>query len=575
MRLLLQKVSCLLIACPTLVMGQTKQGNYETLPLKDLSSFEKHTPNWTIAGAVSMHPFTASKPKFQPGAGILVGTQGAALTSKLNVSDLRMQIEFMVSPGASGFLILPGGQKILISDSYRHAQLDASTSGYLNQFPKQNAAKAPGLWQKLEFAYDATVPNLPHSARLNTLNLNDVNILESIYFETQKSLEGPQPLGLEVTKGTIAFRNIGYHLLQDRKPLAINHLKYKVYSDSWDSKTYNTLSHEGQSAVLSQEVTQGMKEFHLVYEGDVQVDEAGEYTFTAIYSGPMFDLEIDGKPVLNTTASSSQEPHRGSIALTKGTHRFKLHYSRFPWIAPALGLMIEKSGIRPYSLHTLSSLPEPEPKPNIRVEAAQNTEMVRSFIQFQDEKYKRTHCISVGTPSGWNYTVDLNRGAFMQAWRGDFANVTEMWYERGEPQLLYPSGLRSDISGKSSMATLPTPQSSWPDSSNIDYKGYSIDEKGFPYFRYQIGGTEIADHLTTDEKQITRTFQFTSPATQPVYALAATGQNIIQIEPGLFQVDDRYYVQINKKSKFNLRKMDGQQELILPISHQTAYQIFW
>src|SRR5690606_31037229 len=127
----------------------------------------------------------------------------------------------------------------------------------------------------------------------------------------------------------------------------------------------------------------------------MDVQEAGEYIFTTIYSGPVLSLEVDGKAVLETGESTSQETHTGSVNLTQGTHKFKIHYSRFPWRQPALGLRVEKSGIRPYDLHVLSSLPEPEPKPYISVTPDKQPEMVRSFIQLDGEKYKRTHCISV------------------------------------------------------------------------------------------------------------------------------------------------------------------------------------
>jgi hypothetical protein len=556
-------------------MGQTKQGNYQILPLKDLSSFEKNSTNWSIQEDIAIHPFINVRPKFRAGEGILVGTQGAMLTSKMKASDLKMRLEFMVSPGAEGYFILPGGQKILISDSYRTVGISNATSGYISQFPKQNAAKAPGLWQSLEFAYDATVPNLPRSSRLNTLNMNGVNLIESIYLTQPKGVSGPQGLSLEVTKGTIAFRNIGYQLLENSKTLSLKNLSYKVYSDNWDVKNYKEFSHEGKSPILTQEVGNGIENFHLVYEGDIQVDESGEYTFSTNYTGGMFDLDVDGKPLINKGESGSHETHKGTVSLTKGVHRFKLHYSRFPWSAPAMGLVVEKPGVRPYNLHALSSLPQPAPQPHFEVEATERPEMVRSFIQLDGEKYKRTHCISVGTPSGWNYTMDLNRGALIRAWRGKFADVTDMWYSRGEPQLLAPQGLVGDVSGKSSLATLTSAQAAWPDSSNISFKGYNLDKSGFPYFKYDIAGTEIADHLTSDSKQITRTFQFSSPTAQPVFVLAATGKKIVQVEPGLYQVDDRYYVQFDKKSKFNLREIEGQQELILPVNHQSTYHIFW
>ncbi|MEO6283835.1 MAG: family 16 glycoside hydrolase [Dyadobacter sp.] len=573
---LIQKVSLLLLTCPVMVVGQTVKGNYSPLPLKDLSSFESSSANWSVQGNISILPAGAAKVKTQNGEGVLLGNAGNALTTKLKASDLRLYAEFNVSPGAEGSLILPGGQKVRISDSSKQqGSASASTSGYVGQFPTQNAAKAPGLWQTIELSYDASVPNLANSARLNSLALNGVTVLETVYLPNSKTTGDGQPISLEVTKGSIAFRNIGYQLLASRKPLALANLNYKVYSDKWDSKEYSKIDHEGKSAILTQEVTNGMREFHLVYEGDLDVTEAGEYIFTTIYSGPVFSLDVDGKSIIAAGESTSQESHTGSVNLSQGKHQFKIHYSRFPWRQPALGLRVEKAGIRPYDLHVLSSLPEPEPKPYISVTPDMRPEMVRSFILLNGEKYKRTHCISVGSPDGWNYTVDLNRGALIQAWRGKFADVTEMWYERGEPQLLFPAGLKVHVSGRSSLAVLDDAGKAWPDSSNINFLGYKINAQGYPVFRYAIGSATVSDALTSGGSSLSRTFTVEGNANGPLYSLLASGKQIVEIEKGLYQVDDRYYVQTDKKVKVIIRPVGEVKELILPVSGTTSYSMFW
>ncbi|HEV7382293.1 MAG TPA: family 16 glycoside hydrolase [Dyadobacter sp.] len=575
MQSLIQKFSLLLAACPLAVMAQGGKGNYTPLNLKDLSGFEKPASNWFLQSGIVMNPVSASKPKLTAGDGILIGTTGSPITSLVKASDLRLSLEFMVSPGAEGYLILPGNQKVRIGDSSKQTETSSATTGYVGQFPTQNAAKSPGLWQHLELAYDVSVPLQTSSARLNQLTLNDVTVLETVYLPVHNPITAAQPIGLEVTKGTIAFRNIGYQLLASRKPLALENLKYKVFSDKWDSKTYSKLDHEGSSPTLTQEVTNGMREFHLVYEGDMDATEAGEYIFTTVYQGNMFSLDVDGKTIIDKTESSSQESHSGTVNLTQGKHKFRIHYSRFPWRQPALGLRVEKAGVRPYDLHALSSLPEPEPKPYISVEPELKTETVRSFVQLDGETAKRTHCISVGTPQGWNYTVDLNRGALLQAWKGQFANVTEMWYERGEPQLLSPAGLLAPVSGKSSIASLSQQTAAWPDSANINFLGYNLDGHGNPAFRYAISSAVVVDRMTPTANGINRTFQLEGKPSQPVYALAASGKNIVMIEKGLYQVDDRYYVQIDKKAAASIRPSDGGNELILPLTGNTAYTMFW
>jgi hypothetical protein len=573
MRSTIPKLCLFLVAFPLLVSAQTGKANYSPISLKDLSSFDNAGANWSVKGNVTMHP-TKSEAKTQSGEGTLVGTPGAAVTTKLKAQDLRLYLEFMLSPGAEGNIVLPGGQRVRIADN-RLLETSALTSGYAGQFPIQNAAKAPGLWQTLELAYDASVPTVKNSARVNSLKLNDVTVLESVYLPLSKAVTDPQSLGLEVSKGTIAFRNLGYQLLNDRKPLSLQNLTYKLYSDKWDAKEYSKLDKEDKTNSLTQEVTNGMREFHLVYEGEMKADEEGDYVFTTIYSGPVFTLDIDGKSVVSTGESTSQETHTGTVNLTKGIHKFKIHYSRFPWRQPALGLRVQKAGIRNYDLHILSSLPEPEPKPYIGVNPELRPEMVRSFIQLKGEPYKRTHCISVGSPTGWSYTMDLNRGAFVQAWRGQFANVTEMWYERGEPQLLEPAGLRVHISGRSTLAVLENEQSAWPDSSNINYLGYTLDEQGYPAICFAIASATVSDHITATKEALKVTFDVKGTPTGALYSLLASGKDIREVEKGLYQVDDRYYIQIDKKTKVVLRTSGEVKELLLPVSNASSYSMFW
>jgi len=307
----------------------------------------------------------------------------------------------------------------------------------------------------------------------------------------------------------------------------------------------------------------------------MEVNEAGDYIFTTIYSGPVLELEIDGKNVVASGESTSQDTHMGTVNLSQGNHKFKVHYSRFPWRQPAMGLRVEKAGIRPYDLHVLSSLPEPEPKPYISVTPEMRPEMVRSFVFFDQEKYKRTHCISVGSPSGWNYTVDLSRGALLQAWRGQFANVTEMWYERGEPQLLSPAGLTTKISGKSSLAVLSNANAAWPDSSDINFLGYKLDKAGNPGFSYTVGSATVTDKMISDVNGITRTFQIEKGGNGSVFSLLASGNNIVMVEKGLYQVDNRYYIRLDKKASAILRNSGDQKELILPVTGTVSYTMFW
>ncbi|WP_025761569.1 family 16 glycoside hydrolase [Dyadobacter tibetensis] len=572
MHSIFKNLSCLLLAGPLVALGQGER--YIPLNLTDLGAFQQAPANWSIKQDMSVLPKNGAKVKLINGSGTLIGSPGKALNTKLQASDLSLEFEFMLSPGAQGTLTLPGGATILLSDSYLQNQIAATTIGFSSIFPTQNAAKAPGLWQKLELTYDANLDNLPNTSRINTLKINGVMVSEAVYIP-HKTEDETGPIGFEVHTGTIAFRNMGYQLLVDKQTLSLLELSYQVYGDNWDSPSREKLEKEGKTQILTQEVASGLKNFHLNYSGKMQVTDAGEYTFSSRYNGPAFRLEIDGKPVINSQASSSQDVVTGTVDLSTGMHDFKLYYARFPWRGPALGLEVRKAGIRSYPLTALSSLPQPAPKPYMEVNPGERPEMIRSFILLPEEKAKRTKCISVGGPQGWNYSIDLDRGALLQAWKGPFANVTEMWYERGEPQLLEPAGMKVLLSGKSSVANLKDDNSVWPDSSDIRFLGYHLDASGNPRFRYSVAGHPVTDQIISRGDGLFRTITSSTTRSNPLYVLLAQSKNIIEVEKGLYQIDGQYYIEIKKPIKPVIRKnMDGQ-ELIIPLVGDASYKIFW
>jgi hypothetical protein len=557
-----------------LAQAQTA-GNYTSIPLTDLSAFESPSSSWKLASGLAINPVSGSVTPDRKGGGVLIGSAGQTLKTKAMMQDLRLRFDFMLSPGAQANVILPGGSRVLLAEGGPINEAGATTSGYAGLFPLQNATKAAGLWQTLELAYDASTATEPGTARLNSVMLNGVIVQQGEYLPLTKPLTQGQPLSLEITKGTVAFRNMGYQSLANRKPLSVGNLSYKLFTDQWDTKNPVKVEREAKTAAITQELGNGMREFHLIFEGEMQADEAGEYTFTIAQSGPVAQLTVDGKEVLAVGESTSQDTHTGRVMLTQGKHRFTLRYSRFPWRAPALGLSVFTSGVRPYDLTTLSSLPVPAPKPYISVMPEGQPEMIRSFINYQNEKYKRTHALSVGSPAGWHYTMDLNRGALLQTWRGQFADVTEMWYERGEPQLLETAGLTVPVSGQSSYGALANATAVWPDSSDLNYLGYRLDAGGTPILRYAFGPATLTDQIAAASDGLTRTLAITGATVPNLYALLGTGETITLIEKGLYKIDNRYYVRVDSKAKVVQRTSAGRQELLLPLSGTVIYKMFW
>ncbi len=570
------RIAALWMALPGLGLAQVAD-QYLPLPLRDLSAFDNPPKGWKTTPEVMMNPNNSTvMSKDGDDGGVLVGTAGSKLTTRAKMQDLRLRFDFMLSPGAIAHVTLPGGARVRLADGGPVNGTDASTSGFVGQPAIQNATKAAGLWQTMELGYDASVAGRPKLGRINAIVLNDNVVQQGAYVPLNTSpLADGMPLGFEVEKGTVAFRNVGYQQLGNRRPLSLSNIKYKLYTDAWETAKPEKLAGQGAVTAISQELGNGQKEFHLFFEGDMMVEEVGDYTFNIAQSGPKAILSVDGKEVLAVGESTSQTSHSGSVNLSKGVHRFTLQYARFPWRAPALGLSVTGAGLRPYDLTALSSLPVPEPKPYLGIDPEDGPEMIRSFIHYQEEKYKRTHALSVGSPLGWHYSVDLNRGALLQAWRGPFAEVTEMWYERGEPQLLETAGLTVPISGQSSYAILANAATAWPDSADLNYLGYRLQSDGTPVLRYAMGSATILDHIKAEPKGLSRTVTVEGSPSGNAYTLLGTGKTITDEGEGLYRIDDRYYVRVAPGGKATKRTSYGREELMLPLAGKVMYSLFW
>jgi hypothetical protein len=289
-------------------------------------------------------------------------------------------------------------------------------------------------------------------------------------------------------------------------------------------------------------------------------------------------LNVDGKEVLPNIDESYRKPRIAYLDLKKGKHSIEMQYNKI-WWKPELGLFAAGPEIRPYPLHAETSLPTPQAVGEISIKPKNEVELVRSFIMFDGKK--RTHVISVGSPAGVHYSFDLNQGALLYAWRGDFADATEMWHERGEPQILQPIGVQTKFSGKPSVAVLADINAAMPDSldeyKTLVFKGYSIDNQGFPTYKYQYNGAEITQKITPNNGGISATISANNGSN--LYAKLAEGKSISMIEKGRYLVDNQYIIVDEKangrRSAPIIRNTKVGQEIIMPLVGTVSYSIEW
>ena len=520
------------------------QSDLPALPLSQLN----RPAGWQLSGAVASNPDGTLKTT--PGNAVLIGSRDP-LPLATPTDDFQMRFDVLMAPNAGGTLSLPGDQPISLDHSRDLPRL----------------LKAPGLWQTVEVWYKAAKAAKP--AVLEKLILNGVTVREGQVLAGKAT----GPVTLLATNGQIAVRNIGYRVLSPRNvaqwsgPVSYTIVEGQFIGSREEARTKKVLKQDTTSQ-LNYEVSYGQpRQYTIFFNGKLNALQAGDYQFE-LNQGGQGGVWIDGKEIIPISHRELGQPGTGNATLTAGLHTVEVFFSR-SWFRPGLGLFVSQAGTRPQPLHALSSLPEPDPIGVISVEPETKSEMVRSFVQMPGEKYKRTHSLSVGSPTGLHYTMDLDQMALLQVWKGDFANATEMWYERGEPQLLEPMGTTVRLPGQTALMVLTNESTAWPDSvgeNRLRYKGLTVDKQGAPTISYDMAGLTVTDAVRPENDALTRTLSLTGTADGTPYCRIAAGSSMEEVSKGLYAINDRsYYVRFDPKLKVKQRQSKGKQELLLPV----------
>jgi hypothetical protein len=187
---------------------------------------------------------------------------------------------------------------------------------------------------------------------------------------------------------------------------------------------------------------------------------------------------------------------------------------------------------------------------------------------------KLTHVLSVGDPSGVHYSFNLLQGALLQVWRGDFLNTTDMWHERGEPQVATPLGAPKVLPG-----TCPIFDGSLAKDSVVDYKyrGYTLSPTGAPQFKYTYRGVNIVDEVLPAEQRrgLRRTLTMDGPGLEKLQLRIAQASRIELVRSGLYNIDDgSYFIEVKGGAPV-VATYQAQQVLLMNGAHSVTYQLIW
>jgi len=206
--------------------------------LNDLSSFKDPGKTWFISSGVTADLNTANSLNTTKGSGVLVNiptknNHGSDLLTNAEHGDMLLELDYLLGKGANSGVYLQGIYEIQLEDSWGvkiplssnnggiYERWDDSKpegqKGYGGYAPRQNAAKAPGLWQHLKVAFQAprfdASGNKISNARILAVDLNGVILHDNVelFGPTRGANSKEKALGslrLQGDHGAVAFRNI-------------------------------------------------------------------------------------------------------------------------------------------------------------------------------------------------------------------------------------------------------------------------------------------------------------------------------------------------------------------------------
>lgn len=594
----------LLVITTAGVLAQEQESlPFPNLSLQDLSAFRSPGPNWKIVGNVFADTKTDQLLEASPGKGILANLSDekkrAHLFTRFEHGDLEIEMDVLMAKNSNSGIYLQGRYEVQLFDSWGkkdtkygymggiYQRTDTVTNqGYEGSAPRVNACKAPGLWQKLRIVFQAPVFDASgkkiSDARFLKVYLNGMLVQDDVSVSgptRSAAFEDEQPLGplmIQGNHGRVAFRNIRYKLY-DGKKVGIRDVVYREYKTPGEFlKSTANLEKTAERKVdsISRHLAAKPDIFLMEYRGLMEFPKSGRYLFT-LQTGGGGVLIIRGDTLIrHDGANGFDQKVRAGYTARAGSVPFALIYNKPIQYREGLALFAEGPGMATHPLHATGSVfHEPRVEPLLIAVDSQKAVIQRTFMD--SGKGKKTHCLSVATPEGVHFTIDLQSGNLFQVWDGGFLDATPMWHRRGNQQVAIPLGPRILFSDGPRIGIPGRP------GAEMKFVEYVLDPKGLPDFRFVVESMTISEKFlpASPQRAITHKIQIEGPGDFD-YTLA-TGDIIEQQSDGSFIVNDKeYYLIINTPGlKPVIRKAGTSKAIVLTAtsagSYEFEYTMLW
>jgi hypothetical protein len=195
--------------------------------------------------------------------------------------------------------------------------------------------------------------------------------------------------------------------------------------------------------------------------------------------------------------------------------------------------------------------------------------MYRNFIEGAG-----TRAIGVGYPAKLNLAFDANQMRLAMIWHGAFIDAALHWTGRGAGFGKPLGDSVTNLPSGATFAVLESSQSPWPKTESKEmgyrFRGYRLGEKRNPTFLYSLNDVQIEDYPApvgeSDFFVFSRTLSLSSDAPpKNLWLRAAVAGKIENAGSGSYKIDDRLTLRVAGPATAELREIDGQKELLVPV----------
>lgn len=564
----MKKILLLLFMCNG-VLAQSKL-DFELNPQIITSNWQLSSSKWLTKAAISFNPGKTNKIRSEEGADVLVGNNSGILVSNFSAPSSRIRLEFMLDNKGELELYLAGKHKIILSQKDMAVYVKQNAERIL---PFQQVSRYAGLWQKLDILVNQLANG---NIVIDYLKINDLVVHRGLVTDLKSAglvSDSLSNFALYNSIGNVAVRNIEFNAIESVKNFEFKNLKYRIDPTiEWDTEELaKSPAMEGNIDDINFNFQNDYRNYVLNYTGQINVKKTDKYLISVESSGRT-SFEIDGKQFYKNKEFGFGVNGEFIIPLEAGSHNFKITYQRPSWWSKALGVSVSSPSMNKYDLHDKSTMQGRYQPGEIDVPLGDKSESLRSFQIYNNKKL--TQVISVGSPSGVHYSYDMGTCSPLYFWKGEFADVTEMWHERGEPQILEPKGMRISNHAKIQLSDKPNLfPTNIEDTPELVFEGYTLDKKGNPSFKFKQHQVSYINTLMPNATGGLNV-SFVSDDSKLFYVRVLEDNYIEQVSRYVFKTADRY-ISFPRNSNPSVSTLGDKKVLVASGKGSISYNVNW